>query len=356
MQPSLLTICGLWSLLLIGAAARADKIVATPLQVLDLEWERLNTDANGKPMKPPLTPMLPAGKTILRSLRLVGRAPLRGNVEVRVMSLLSVGQKEKRLLPVVRCIASGSTAQNGLTLPVSLALPNVTENTTLHMTVTALVAGQTRFHKTLLFVVVPGDKRGTRARYVGRDDTTQGDWVGKYGTQGFSVCLKDGRSGFQLPGLEMLRGSGEEKHGHDSPFEHGTEEQHALHVWEKADSVTDKRVPLYGPGVAQRPPAAFTTQGEPLFLRVLTSDGKPRLLSLYLLDYPRKGFSVDIDLFDSAGHRLDTRTISNYGEGAYIRYYFTGRLTIRIRSRTTERPYLSAWFLDAAPADAFARP
>lgn len=86
-----------------------------------------------------------------------------------------------------------------------------------------------------------------------------------------------------------------------------------------------------------------------MFLRVTTTDRREHRLSLYLVDFQRENRAVDVDIFDTQFHRLDTRRVDRYGEGAYLRYRFAGSVIVRIRSLSAEMPLLSGIFVDPAP-------
>ena len=103
-----------------------------------------------------------------------------------------------------------------------------------------------------------------------------------------------------------------------------------MYRWDKSDSVDDPRLTTRGPGMQERPPMAFRGNMGELFMRVDAKDSQPHRLSLYLLDYKRYGESFDIDILDLQGNRLDTRRVADFGDGAYLRYRFTGSVIVRI--------------------------
>jgi hypothetical protein len=232
--------------------------------------------------------------------------------------------------------------------PSNEALAAVKPNMALELMLLVRKDGVERYREYDLYTLVPPD--GTRARFEGRDDRTQGNWVGVYGSQAYAVPIHLGRSSSQLDFVRILRGRGTERTDFDPAQEMAgsVEEQEALTALDVGDSVADPRVPLHMPGSTKRDPVAFMALGAPLFMRVITTDRRPHLLSLYLLDYRRKALAMDVDILDMEGHRLDTRRIDDYGNGAFVRYRFTGAVIAQLTPLYEGNPTLSAAFVDAA--------
>lgn len=319
-----------------------------PVAAYDREFDIANTPSNGHGEWPGLLPTLPSGQTVTRQLVLFNDEFTGSQLKLDVAPVLRPKSDTRLPLPIITrkvSLAPGAHTTLALDLPV----PAVKVNTTLEITLRVSKGGQELFRETLPFVIVPEGAAGTQAQFEGRDDTTQGNWVGHYGAQAFLVPIRQGYAAHALPSIFMQRGTGFETRA-NSPFDERLEQQNALLNLETAESVDDPRVALHGPGLTDRSPTAFTTEGgQPLMMRVNTSDGQPHLLSLYLLDYPRKGQAMDVDIFDLQGHRLDTRRVDSYGNGAYLRYRFTGSIIVRMTPLTSDAPTLSGFFIDPAP-------
>lgn len=289
-------------------------------------------------------PPLPAGQTVARRF-VVYNDTSRGNrLQITLTPTLHLSPDEKRKLP---------PAVTTLTVPpggrqpftATIRVPQVPHNSGLELVLTLHKAGRERFRDSLFFVVVPPGKAGTTVTFEGRDDRTQGNWVGVYGTLAFMVPVRLGRSVYQTPGVTLRRGSGLERRV-DAPIEDDYARQQMMLNLENSETTDDPRVALRGPGLTERSPAAFTTDGVPMLIRVDTSDGNPRRLSLYFLDYRRQGRAQEVSVYDLQGHRLDTRRVSGYQNGAYLRYRFTGAVVVRIVALDAQPPTLSGVFVD----------
>src|SRR5579884_233160 len=291
---------------------------------------------------------IPAGKTLTRSLEVVNHDPTGTRLQVRVLPALVLKPRARRPLPAIVRPVTVSTDSHVL-LTLDIPVPQVTENTLLLLALSVRKGGEERYRETLPFVIVPPGPKGTQVQYEGRDDKTQGNWLDVYGQQGFLLPISLGTSGFQIASVVIRRGTGMEP-APDSPFDERLEEQAQyinLTGSPLRGNVDDPRVPVEGPGSTDRAPLAFAPKiGLPLLMRVDTSDGQPHRLSLYLLDYLRKGVARQIEMLDLQGHLLDRRRAVNYGEGAYLRYRFTGNLIIRIKALGDYLPALSGIFVD----------
>ncbi|MCS6777736.1 MAG: hypothetical protein RMJ43_00885 [Chloroherpetonaceae bacterium] len=291
-------------------------------------------------------PPLPAGQTVARRLLIYNDTSRGSRLQVRIAPTLHLSPAEKRKLPPIvttLTVPPGSKQVFAATLRV----PQVPHNSGLELVLTLHKAGRERFRDSLFFVVVPPGRAGTTVTFEGRDDHTQGNWVGAYGTQAFMVPVRLGRSVYQTPGVMLRRGSGLERRV-DAPIEDDYARQQMMLNLENAETTDDPRVALRGPGLTERSPAAFTTDGVPMLIRVDTSDGDPRRLSLYFLDYHRQGKAQEVSVYDLHGHRLDTRRIAGYQNGAYLRYRFTGSIVVRIVALDGQPPTLSGVFVDPA--------
>lgn len=180
-----------------------------------------------------------------------------------------------------------------------------------------------------------GVKLGARTRALLARDLLEYErgWLNR-------LLLDDLFPGELTPGRGVFR---------ESPFQRSNEQQGAMADFSLDTTTDDRRVPVRGPGLHERIPTVFAAKGEPMFLRVTTTDRREHRLSLYLVDFQRENRAVDVDIFDTQFHRLDTRRVDRYGEGAYLRYRFAGSVIVRIRSLSAEMPLLSGIFVDPAP-------
>jgi hypothetical protein len=330
-----------------------------PVAVYDRAFDIACTPSNGKGEWPAILPMLPAGKTVTRQLIVFNDEFAGQTLQVRAQPVLRPDIKapyalDKPLPPITRTI---SVPPGGHALvPLDLNVPQVARNTELSVTLSVWKENRKRYEEELRFVIVPEGRGGTTVRYEGRDDRTQGNWVTAsgqriYGMDAFLIPVPLGRSGFQMPEIMIQRGTGfDQTNPARSPTE-GWTVQGDLMIYERPPRVTDPRVALHGPGMIEREAIAFLADAEPIRMRVDTTDGKPRLLSLYLLDYRRTKEAADVTIFDQYGHRLDSRRVTDYENGAYLRYRFTGSVLIQITSLTNSPATLSGIFVDPLPGD-----
>jgi len=321
-----------------------------PVAIFDPAYNIANTPSNGRGEWPAILPTLPAGQRITQQFILFNDEFSGQDLQLRILPVIHLNAETQQALPeIVRTVAVPLGGH--VTLPVELPGLPVEENSALDLTLTVSKGGQERFREKLTYLVVPEGKAGTQALYEGRDDATQGNWVGVYGAQGFLIPRLSGHASFQLPGVTLHRGPKPEKPEEETPFTEPDGQHSQIIHWEQAASVSDPRVALAGPRLTERSPAAFAGLGEPLLMRVETTDGKPHRLSLYLLDYKREGRAVDVDILDLQGHRLDTRRVADFAGGAYLKYRFTGSVLIKVTSLDNKPPTLSGLFVDADSGD-----
>ena len=78
------------------------------------------------------------------------------------------------------------------------------------------------------------------------------------------------------------------------------------------------------------------------------TDGRAHRLSLYAVDWDRLGRSERIELVDPAnGAVLDARTLSGFGEGAYLTWQVQGHVQIRVTNLGGVNAVVSGLFLDS---------
>ncbi len=166
-----------------------------------------------------------------------------------------------------------------------------------------------------------------------KDTQTQGNWLGVYGKQAFYVPLPDGASVFAVPGLSLSRAELD------------------FRVFGKGEALPDPRLPLSAPGSTLRYPHAFSSMmGSPAVFFVKTNDERKRVLSLYLLDFSRRKEELQVQILDSTGYLLSETTVSALESGRYLRYRFSGDLTLLVKSLKFEfSPTVWGLFLDPLP-------
>jgi subtilase family serine protease len=170
----------------------------------------------------------------------------------------------------------------------------------------------------------------TSASFVKTDTTTQGNWQGVYGSQGYNVI---GTSS-SYPSYAQVSAAG-----------------NSNYVWNS--STTDPRA-LQDFGSSSRIAACWyagTSSGQGFTINVNLTDGQTHQLALYLLDWDQwaGGRSEQVQILNaSTGQVLDTESVSNFGKGEYLVWNVSGDIQIRITSTDSfGSAVLSGLFLDA---------
>ncbi len=329
-------------------AAQNAKQTAAKITLRDLEYETFQAAHPASPYFGAFLPLLPAGKTETRRFQWTGAAGKSAPLVVRVLPVASTPGEKPKALPTIEKTLPIPTSTSGnfdVVLPASAFDANVTLTLTLR-----IFQNKTQIAAlTESFVALSAGKMGTSLDWLGRDDRTQGDWLGVYGRQAFLVATAGGRSIYQQQGISLNTGLGDAAEGQTRDvFDRRNNEESEPAHYGKGESLADKRLPQYGPGQGdKRPPAAFAAQQAPLYFRVEATDGAAHNLSLYILDFRRRNQVIQIDVYDRQRHRLESRKIGNFGEGSYLRYRFSGRLLVVLTSLTPGLPpTTNALFID----------
>jgi hypothetical protein len=153
------------------------------------------------------------------------------------------------------------------------------------------------------------------------DASTQGNWQGVYGRDGYNVI--GGPASY--PSYAQVKASGEK----DYVWRSSTSDQRALQV----------------PGGGRE--AATWYSGTSYTVDVNLTDGQTHQLALYLLDWDHGGLSERIDVSDAAsGAALGSWTVSSFSGGEYLVFNVSGDMTIRITRLAGADCDLSGLFFD----------
>ena len=160
------------------------------------------------------------------------------------------------------------------------------------------------------------------ATFLTQDTTTQGSWIGTYGTQGYDLCT----SSASLPSYATITPAGE-----------------LNYTW--ASSTTDLRA-LQAPGGGSRL-AACWHQAPSFSVAVNLNDGQVHDLELYFLDWANRGRIEQVQVTDAAsGAVLSTQTVSSFNQGVYLDFAVSGNVVITIAWQAGPNAVLSGLFLD----------
>src|SRR5262249_3175884 len=161
------------------------------------------------------------------------------------------------------------------------------------------------------------------AVFVRTDETTQGNWRGTYGVQGFSLA----QSAVNLPDFAQLDLA-----------------NHSALTW--AESTTDVRA-LRKPAGDDRFAAAWHSNAA-FTLDLNLSDGKRHQVALYCLDWDRLGRAQRVEIFEAeTATLLDSREVSDCKEGKYMVWTLSGHVRLRVVNTGGSNAVVSGLFIDA---------
>jgi hypothetical protein len=176
--------------------------------------------------------------------------------------------------------------------------------------------------------------------FAGFDQSTQGNWMGVYGQDGYSMAL----GATQLPSYVPA----------------ATPENQLNYLW--AQTTTDIRA-LQSDTQGDRLAATWynalqcngTCTNRTFSLDVNVASTTPQRVALYAVDFSFESRVETIQIVDAAtGTQLDTETISNFTNGIYLIWNISGHVTINVMNISGENAVISAIFFGgkSAPAGA----
>ena len=163
------------------------------------------------------------------------------------------------------------------------------------------------------------------AAFIQEDTTTQGNWIGAYGTQGYDVTGDTA----SLPSYATVTTSGA-----------------SGYTW--TTSTTDPRA-LQDPSGSGRVAACWDS-GTSFTVDVNLTDGQTHDLTIYADDWDNKGRSEQIQLLNaSTGSVLDTETISSFSSGVYLEWAVGGNVAVKVTNlSSSSNALITGLFLDPA--------
>ena len=146
------------------------------------------------------------------------------------------------------------------------------------------------------------------ATFLGADSTTQGSWIGVYGSQGSNVI--NATNGVNYPSYATVTPAG------NTPY-----------TWA---ANTNQVQALQNPSGSGRIAAAWYSATS-FTVDVDLTDGLAHNLELYLLDYDTTSRTEQIQFTDADTHALlSTQTVSSFQGGVYMKYTIAGNVLITI--------------------------
>ncbi len=156
----------------------------------------------------------------------------------------------------------------------------------------------------------------------GSDTTTQGNWIGSYGSQGYDVI----GNAASLPSYATITTTG-------------------LSTYTWTASTTDPSALEDANGTGQGAACWYSTTSFTVDLNL--TDGKAHDLTLYFLDWGTAGRSEQVQIINATtGAVLDTETISAFSGGTYLQWVVNGNVLIKVTKLAGPNAVLSGLFLD----------
>jgi hypothetical protein len=153
--------------------------------------------------------------------------------------------------------------------------------------------------------------------FIGYDDSTKGNWKKQYGSEG-KILIAGEQHIPEYATVSYLNG--------------------ADHIWSAITQ--DVQALQKDSGTARI--AAVRSAGTHEIIDVNFTDDKEHAVSLYCLDWDRKGRWLVVDVIDANTRKLlDSRNLTGFEQGRYIKYHIKGRVQIRLTNVWTERYKLS---------------
>ena len=162
------------------------------------------------------------------------------------------------------------------------------------------------------------------AKFVGLDTTTQGNWKSKYGSEGYTV-VDDSAKAPSYGGIAPASALG----------------------WSWTNSTTDTRA-LQKAAATDRIADTWYSPSS-FYVDVNLIDQAAHTVALYCVDWDLKGRAQTVDVLDASSNAvLDSRTISNFGNGVYLVWNLTGHVKLRITQTASTNAVVSGVFFGGA--------
>ena len=143
--------------------------------------------------------------------------------------------------------------------------------------------------------------------FISSDTTTQGNWQGRYGTDGYDIIGNQAN----LPTYATVTPAGQSN-------------------WTWASSTTDTRgLQIPQSGSTTRTAACWYSSGQ-FTVDINLTDGQSHTVSLYALDWDSNSRSERVDVIDpNSGAVLDSQTLSSFNGGTYLSWSLKGHVQLR---------------------------
>jgi hypothetical protein len=158
-----------------------------------------------------------------------------------------------------------------------------------------------------------------------QDTTTEGNWIGKYGADGYSLAMANQN----VPAYAAMNVT-------------------AKATWAWANPTSDLRGLQLPPSGSSR--IAATWYGpSTVTLDINLTDGQQHEISVYAIDWANKGQSQTFQVQDAAsGATLDTEPMPSFGSGAYLSWNVSGHVRIVATLNSGDNAVVSGVFFGGA--------
>ena len=235
------------------------------------------------------------------------------------------GTTSAAAIPTVSGLEGSDSVTN---LTETYASPNVGTGITLSVATDTIIDGNSgkNYAVTLVSnntgVITPP----APATFDGEDTTTQGNWIGVYGSQGYDI-IGGPRS---IPSYATVTPAGQ-----------------SSYTWSTTSS--DPRA-LQTPNSSNRI-AACWNYATSFTVDVLVSDGRPHAIELYAMDFDQRNRNEQIQVSDAAtGKVVDTESLSNFAGGAYLKWTISGNLLFTFTNTGGPNAIINGLFFDPPTA------
>jgi hypothetical protein len=168
------------------------------------------------------------------------------------------------------------------------------------------------------------------ATFVTLDTTTEGNWKGVYGADGYNVI----NDTVAYPSYVTATPSG-------------------VNATTWAGSTTDVRALLKATSSTDRIAATWYA-GSSFLIDMVFNDGLQHQLAIYCLDWDSTTRAERIDILDANGVLLNTQNVSNFHNGQYLVWQLSGHVQIRVTDTAGGNGVISGLFFNTTgPASSF---
>jgi uncharacterized repeat protein (TIGR01451 family) len=169
------------------------------------------------------------------------------------------------------------------------------------------------------------------AAFVTADTTTQGNWKGRYGQDGF-IIPNDSNNSPAYAGVSFGVTPG--------------------YTW--IVSTTDRRALLKSGSMTDRIASTYYTSGSNTFtIDVNVIDGRAHQVALYAADFDDQGRAETISILDAGSQAvLDSRSLTSFTSGTYVAWNISGHVLIRVSLTGGLNAVVNGIFFEPVPAPA----